>query len=66
MSNWVKWNALENSIYLHLRTYGPTVEKIKMLEWILYEEAFNLFGVIKKRNENQETIKAFKVNKRCP
>ena len=37
-----------------------------MLEWILYEEAFNLFGVIKKRNENQETIKAFKVNKRCP
>ena len=33
---------------------------------ILYEEAFNLFGVIKKENEYQETIKAFETNKRCP
>ena len=34
---------------MHLRTYETTAEKIKMLEWILYEEAFNLFGVTKKQ-----------------
>ena len=48
MSDQVKWNALENSIYLQLPTCGPISKKIRMLEMILYQEAFNLFGVIKK------------------
>ena len=48
MSDQVKWNALENPIYLQLPTYGPVSKKIKMLEIIPYQEAFNLFGVIKK------------------
>ena len=48
MSAKVKWNALKNSVYLQLPTYGPIAKKIRMLETILYEEAFNLFGVIKK------------------
>ena len=48
MSDQVKWNALENSVYLQLPTYGPIAKKTLMLEMILYEEAFSLFGVIKK------------------
>ena len=48
MSDQVKWNALEYSVYLQLPTYGPTPKKIRMLETILYEEAFDLFSVIKK------------------
>ena len=48
MSEQVKWNALENPVYLQLPTCGPVLKKIKMLEIILYQEAFNLFGVIKK------------------
>ena len=47
MGDQVKWNALENSVYLQLPTYGPVSKKIRMLEMILYQEAFNLFGVIK-------------------
>ena len=48
LNDQVKWNALENSVYLHLPTYGPIAKKIRMLKTILYEKAFNLFGVIKK------------------
>ena len=50
MSDQVKWNALENPIYLQLPTYGPVSKKIKILEIIPYQEAFNLFGVIKKKS----------------
>ena len=49
MRNQVKWNALENSVYLQLPTFGPIAKKIRMLEIILYKEAFNLFGVKKKK-----------------
>ena len=48
MSDQVTWNALKNSVYLQILTYGPTAKNIRMLEMILHEEAFNLFGVIKK------------------
>ena len=47
MSDQVEWNDLENPVYLQLSTYGPISKNIKMLEIILYQEAFNLFGVIK-------------------
>ena len=36
-----------------------------MLEMTLCEEAFNLYGAIKK-NEYQETIKVCETSKQCP
>ena len=65
MRNQVKWNARENSVYLQLPTFGPIAKKIRMLEIILYGEAFNLFVVKKKRNKSRrlkhqtQTIKMF-------
>ena len=75
MSDHVKRNALKNSVYLQLPTYGPIAKKIRMLETILYEEAFNLFGVIKKEMNIRKTSRWLKQikdifylrhqNKRC-
>ena len=48
MSDQVKWNDLKNFVYLHLPIYEPIAKKIRMLDMIVYEEAFNLFGIIKK------------------
>lgn len=48
MSDQVKWNPLENSVYLQLPTYGTIAKNIRMLEMTLYQEASNSFGVIKK------------------
>ena len=42
---------------LQLLKYVPVVKKIRLLETILYEESFNLFGVIAKEN---------KIRKKCP
>ena len=60
MSDQVKWSALENSVYLQLPTYGPIVKKIRMLEMILYEEAYNLFGAIKKEMNIRELSRRLK------
>ena len=60
MSDKVKYNALKNSVYLQLPTYGPIAKKIRMLEMILYEEAFNLFGVIKKEMNIKKSSRRLK------
>ena len=35
---------------MQLPTYGPIAKKVRMLEMTLCEEAFNLYGAIKKMN----------------
>ena len=60
MSDQVKWNTLENSVYLQLPTYVPIFRKSRFLEMILSQEAFNLFGVIKKEMNIRKTSGSLK------